>query len=469
MRWTREHWSEALPAAHLIGDAAALERVETFFIDSRSPSAGGLFVPLKGENTDGHQYLIQALGTCLGAFCAADVFDAAPVAVPEGKVLVVVPDVLEALAAFAAAHLDLFPGTLRLGVTGSNGKTTTKELLAAALEVFGPTYATAGNWNSEIGVPLTALGMDKGFAFAVFEMGINHRGEMDLLASVVRPLLSVVTNIGTAHIGMIGSQHEIALEKKKIFSRSGSVALAVLPAGDRYLPTLTEGFDGTVRLFGRSQTGFKLIADHGLDGTEFEWKGTAFRLSLPGLHHIDNALAVLTAVEALGLDWRRCAPALASVGAAFGRGQVEHGTVDLLLDCYNANFDSMLGLFELIRSLPKPEGRSVLVLGSMKELGAESEALHRRLGAEAALLEVDALFFFGAEAETAYASCIAAGFPAKAVWTDDFDGLAKLVDDYVKPGDLVMLKGSRSNRLERLRELWFKSVAVGLGEVGHVL
>jgi UDP-N-acetylmuramoyl-tripeptide--D-alanyl-D-alanine ligase len=453
-----------LPSARLIGDTAALETVDTFFIDSRSPSPRGVFVPLKGENADGHQFLAQALTSCAAAFCSAAVFDAAPLTIPPQKALIVVSDVLEALTAFAAAHLDTFRGTLRLGVTGSNGKTTTKELLAAALEVFGPTYATAGNWNSEIGVPLTALGMDAGFRFAVFEMGINHRGEMDLLASVVRPLLSIVTNIGTAHIGIIGSQHEIALEKKKIFSRSGSVALAVLPAADRFLPVLTEGFDGTVKLFGRGLPGFKLVADHGLDGTEFEWKGTAFRLSLPGLHHIDNALAVLTAVEALGLDWRRCAPALASVGAAFGRGQVEHGSIELLLDCYNANFDSMLGLFELIRSLSKPSGRTVLVLGSMKELGAEAEALHRRLGAEAAKLDVDAVFFFGAEAEAAYAACTAAGFAAHAAWVDDFDGLTKMVGEYVKPGDLVVLKGSRSNRLERLRDLWFTPQ-----EAGHVL
>jgi len=224
-----------------------------------------------------------------------------------------------------------------------------------------------------------------------------------------------------------------------------------------------------VKLFGRGRPGFRLIADHGLDGTEFEWKGTAFRLSLPGLHHIDNALAVLTAVEALGLDWRRCAPALASVGAAFGRGQVERGSVDLLLDCYNANFDSMLGLFELIQRLPKREaGRSVLVLGSMKELGAETEPLHRKLGAEAARLDVEALFFFGAEAEAAYAACVAEGFGGHAEWAADFDELSGLVHEYVRPGDLVVLKGSRSNRLERLRDLWFAAEA-GLGEAGHVL
>lgn len=451
-----ERWTEILPTARIVGDPAALEAVETFFIDSRSVPAGGMFVPLKGENTDGHQFLLAALSSGAPAsFCSEMQWPGleGDVAARSGVAVVVVPDVLAALSAFAAAHLDNFPGTIRLGVTGSNGKTTTKELLAAALAVFGPTYFTEGNFNSEIGLPLTALGMGKGYRFAVFEMGINHRGEMDALAAVVRPLVSLITNIGTAHIGIIGSQNEIALEKKKIFSRSGSVALAILPADDRFLPVLTEGFSGVVKLFGRSLPGFRLLADHGLEGTEFEWKGTAYRLSLPGLHHVDNALAVLTAVESLGLDPRQCVAALAGVGAGFGRGQVLRGVVDLLMDCYNANFDSMLGLFDLVRGVSR-SGRKVLVLGSMKELGTQTEALHRRLGQEASGLAVDALFFFGAEAQTAYQATIAGKFGGHLVWTDDFDELKALVEEFVRPGDLVVLKGSRSNRLERLQSLW---------------
>lgn len=442
-----------LPSARIEGDPLVLESVKTFCIDSRSVPEGALFVPLKGENTDGHRFVAGAFaGGAVASFCSSEAWPGLEPALA-GRTVVVVDDVLEALSAFAAAHLDSFPGTLRIGITGSNGKTTTKELLAAALSVYGPTYYSKGNFNSEIGLPLMALAMDKGYAFAVFEMGINHRGEMDQLASVVRPLLSIVTNVGTAHIGIIGSQHEIALEKKKIFSRSGSVAIAVLPAGDRFLPVLTDGFEGNVKLFGRAQPGFRLVADHGLGGTEFEWKGTAYRLALPGLHHVDNALAVLTAVEALGLDPRKCATVLGGVGASFGRGQVLHGEVELLLDCYNANFDSMLGLFSLIRSLENAP-RTVLVLGSMKELGAETEALHRRLGTEAAKLPVEAVFFYGAEAQTAYQAAVDGKFAGHLVWTDDFDELRILVDQFVSPGDLVVLKGSRSNELERLQDLW---------------
>jgi len=141
------------------------------------------------------------------------------------------------------------------------------------------------------------------------------------------------------------------------------------------------------------------------------------------------------------------------VGASFGRGQVVHTSVELLLDCYNANLDSMLGLLELVRGLPR-DRRVVLVLGSMKELGAEAEALHRRLGQEAARLDVDGLFFFGDEAQTAYQACVDGKFSGHLVWTDDFDELRTLVGEFVRPGDVVALKGSRSNQLERLQELW---------------
>jgi len=226
---------------------------------------------------------------------------------------------------------------------------------------------------------------------------------------------------------------------------------------------LTEGFEGTVKLFGRGLPGFRLVADHGLDGTEFEWKSTRYRLALPGRHHIDNALAVLAAVEALGLDPRACVDALAGVESGFGRAQVIRGTVDLLLDCYNANFDSMLGLFELVAPLERT-GRTVLILGSMKELGSETVSLHTRLGQAASRLEVDAVFFFGPEAETAYQSCAAGHFPGHLVWTDDFDELQAVVRAYVEPGDLVVLKGSRGNRLERLQSLWNVPQ-----EAGHVL
>lgn len=456
MRWSQERWREVLPQAKWVGNPQALEQVETFFIDSRTVPDQGMFVPLKGENTDGHRFLSAALmGGAIAAFCSRSAWAnlETTVALSDRQVVVVVDDVLEALTNFASAHLDEFPGTLRIGITGSNGKTTTKELMASALSVFGPTYSSRGNFNSEIGLPLMALQMTSGFRFAVFEMGVNHRGEMDQLASIVRPLVSVITNIGTAHIGIIGSQLEIALEKKKIFSRSGSVAMAVLPGSDRHLPVLSDGFGGSIFRFGRSEPGYRLIADRGLSGSEFEWKGHVYTLALPGLHHIDNALAVLTTVEALGLDPRRCSSALASVGASFGRGQVLHGEVELLLDCYNANYDSMVGLLGLLKDL-RQDRRIVLVLGSMKELGAESPSLHDKLGKEVARLDVAGVFFFGDEAEGSYQACVAGRFSGHLAWTNEYSELESMVREFVHPGDLVVLKGSRSNELERLQVLW---------------
>jgi UDP-N-acetylmuramoyl-tripeptide--D-alanyl-D-alanine ligase len=260
----------------------------------------------------------------------------------------------------------------------------------------------------------------------------------------------VVTNVGTAHIGIIGSQHEIALEKKKIFSLSGGVALAVLPAADPYLEVLKDGFDGRVSLFGTTVPGYRLVEDRGLGGSRFEWKGTEYSTRLPGKHNRDNVLAVLTAIDALGLDPRKCREALAAVGASFGRSQFLKGHIDLYLDCYNANLDSMLGLLDLIRTLPAGQ-RTILVLGAMKELGAQAQDFHRRLGEAAATAEVDALYFFGDEAQDAFQAAADGEFPGHLYWTSDFAQLEEAVLDYVREGDLVILKGSRGVALERLQ------------------
>jgi UDP-N-acetylmuramoyl-tripeptide--D-alanyl-D-alanine ligase len=452
-KWPLRRWQEVMPEAEIIGNASLLESVEGFFVDSRKPVPAGMFVPLKGERADGHQFFAQVWDTGTKAtFCERDQWEFIRPSFEQrtGLVVVVVEKVLSALSAMAGAHLESFPGTVRVGITGSNGKTTTKELMAAALGAHGPTYFSEGNYNSEIGLPLMALKMGAGNSFAVFEMGINHQGEMDSLAAIVQPLLSLITNIGTAHIGIIGSQHEIALEKKKIFSLSGSVALAVLPAADPYLEVLREGFDGRVHLFGSSLPGYRLTEDRGLGGSSFEWNGTEYQSSLPGRHNRENVLAVLVALEALGLDPSKSRLAIAQVKAAFGRGQYFQGRIDLYLDCYNANLDSMLGLFDLVRGL-SPAGRTVMVLGTMKELGAQAVSFHRRLGEAAATLRVEALYFFGDEAQEAFQATVDSNFPGHVFWTADFSQLEEALLDFVEDGDLVVLKGSRGVALERLQ------------------
>ncbi|MEI8094074.1 MAG: UDP-N-acetylmuramoyl-tripeptide--D-alanyl-D-alanine ligase [Spirochaetales bacterium] len=452
--WPVDRWKEVLPDAELFGDLSLLETVTDFFLDSRTPLAAAMFVPLKGERVDGHQFIVDLWDRGLKAtFCARGQWDSLRPAFEarSGLVVVVVESVLGSLSEFAAAHLERFPSTLRIGVTGSNGKTTTKDLLAAALSAHGSTYSSAGNFNSEIGLPLMALRLTKGFQFAVFEMGINHKGEMDALATIVQPLLSVITNVGTAHIGIIGSQHEIALEKKKIFSRSGNVALAVLPTADSSLDVLREGFEGRVYLFGTSLPGYHLLEDRGLAGSTFEWKGTTYSTRLPGKHNRDNVLAALTALEALGLDPRKSRDALAAVEPSFGRSQFFKGRVDLYLDCYNANLDSMLGLLDLLKALP-PGQRKVVVLGAMKELGPQTANFHRRLGEAASVLEVEALYFFGEEAQDAFQAAADSEFPGHLYWTSDFEQLQEALEDFILPGDLVVLKGSRGVALERLQD-----------------
>lgn len=460
-------WKVLLDSAFLRGSSSAWERVTSLVVDSREVQPGTLFAALPGERTDGHQFVRQAHQRGAVAILARldrrELTERQLEEAPETAVAFV-KEPLDVMADLARAHLSRLSGLGRLGVTGSNGKTTTKEMLSAVFSRNASTWATPGNLNSEIGLPMASLSVSEEHRWAVFEMGINHVGEMDRLQRAVFPDLALVTNIGTAHIGILGSREGIALEKKKIFSLSGQSCVAVLPGACDLLPTLVQGFLGQVVLFGFEDPEFSFLSDQGLEGNVFTWKGRRIWLKLPGRVNVLNALAVAKAADVLGLPVSDVVDGLESVQASFGRSQVLRGAVDLVLDCYNANLDSMSSLLE---SLPgfQTRGKKVAVLGSMKELGQETAALHRELGRRASTSGVDSLYWFGAETQLAFESARQAGFAGKMAWTTDFDQLKAWLSNEVKEGDLVILKASRSMELERLTDLW--KVPVGKGD--HVL
>lgn len=438
----------------LLGNRSALEAVTDFFIDSRKVVANQCFVPLKGENTDGHNFVPAALERgCQAVLVGRDYHHAAQgwAATWQSAGFVLVENTLQALADLAAWHVDSLPGLVRVGITGSNGKTTTKELTAAVVSTLGPTFYTEGNFNSEIGLPLMCLKLRSSHKYAVLELGINHVGEMALMAKVARPFVSVITNIGTAHIGIIGSQQQIALEKKQIFSFSPADSHAVLPADDEFLPVLKENCPGQISLFSLTMPGFALLEDRGWAGTVFTWHGQRVELGLPGKHNLLNALAALQVGQILGADPVKAAQAISQVKPLFGRSELLPGPVTVLQDCYNANYDSMISLLDMAEQM-QWAGRKVYVLGSMRELGRQGPALHARLGERAAGLKADAVFFFGAEAEQAYEAFKQKKFGGFGFWTAHFPDLEAAVNDFVRDGDLVILKGSRGVALERLTE-----------------
>jgi len=444
------------------GDAATVARprvddgISAVSVDSRKVGEGSLFVALPGERTDGHQYLAQAAEAGAAALLVSDAWARRAPAELEGLAarhgigIARAADTLASLQALARARMRRLTSVTRVGVTGSNGKTTTKEIIGSLLSRAAPTAVNEGNLNSEIGLPVACFGVNASHRYAVLEMGMNHAGEMDVLADLVRPDLALVTNIGTAHIGLLGSKDAIAAEKKKIFAHFDGRQTGLLPEGERYRAYLAEGVRGKIVYFGPGSTpGFGGSESMGLGGTLIHWEGSRIRFPLFGPHNLANALGAISVARELGVPNAEIRDGLEAVTPLFGRSQVIHGAVTVIADCYNANPDSMQAAVEFLESVPW-EGRRIAVLGGMRELGDETTPAHEAVGKRLRGTPLDAVFLFGAEMEHAWKYADDDASSALVAWTDRMETLSERVVAYVHPGDLVLLKGSRGLELERL-------------------
>lgn len=417
--------------------------------DSRTLRRGELFVALRGERFDGHAFVGAAAER--GA-AAAVVERACAVELPQ----VVVGDTQAALGALAAAWRARFDLPV-IGVAGSNGKTTTKELLAAVLAAGGPVLATRGNLNNHIGVPLTLLGLESGHRHAVIEIGANHPGEVAALARIVRPTIALVTNAGDEHLEGFGSRDGVARAEGELFEALATGGTAVINADDPYHDLWRSLLCATRCLtFGTGQgADLRALAVQGRieDGafvTRFELAQDDVRvpvqLNLAGRHNVMNAMAAAAAARAAGLSLPVIAAGLGRVTPVAGRLQLKAGRNGAWLvdDSYNANPSSMRAGIDVLRDLP---GAHWLVLGEMAELGVHAEAAHREIGGYARAAGVARLFGYGGLARHAVAA-----FGAGAAWFEDPAGLAAAVTAELGPGVTVLIKGSRSNRLERVVE-----------------
>jgi len=430
--------------------------VSSATIDSRQVTEDALFIPLPGEHFDGHQFLSEALNRGAAALLIAD-----SVWPPEeeglirqarerGAALITVPDPLRALQDLAGNHIQSRTDLTSIAVTGSSGKTTTKEILGSILKQEAPAIINEGNFNSVIGLPLSVLEIKEEHKYAVLEMGMNHAGEMAVLADIVRPEVALITNIGRAHIGFLGSLERIALEKKEIFKFFDNRQLAFLFEDEPFFEFLSSNVRGKIIPFGpRSTPGFEGSKDLGLAGSIINWEGLQIHFPLFGTYNLLNALSSISVSVELGINKRKIKLGLEEVRPIFGRSQIIRGAVTIIHDCYNANPDSIGRLLGFVRKLSW-KGRKVMVLGSMLELGEVSVQAHRQMGREAGFSDLDALIFFGAETETAYLAALEAGFSGFLSWTADFEKLIQKLRGYLKEGDLLVLKGSRAVELEKL-------------------
>ena len=447
--------------------------ISTVFADSRKAAKGTLFVAMPGEFADGHDYIVAALRR--GASCVladADrkekvLADIAAAGIGLGETCVIFVDsALAGLQGLAREHRRRMRGLLRIGVTGSSGKTTTKECIAAALAPAYPEGALAmneGNLNSDIGLSLAMFSLNPAHKIGVFEMGMNRVGEMDELAAIYEPDIGVITNIGVAHIGLIGSREGIAAEKKKIFSRFTGAQRGFVWDGDAFKDFLKEGVLGKVSEFGLSATvGLEGVESRGLEGWKIAWKGETCAFPLPGRHNLLNALAALSVAAELGVDPALAAAGLASVKPLFGRSEIFSGAVSLVRDCYNANPDSVAAAIDFCDSV-EWAGRKVYVLGSMRELGSTSAEEHAAMGRRAAASSADAVFFFGEETEASLEAALAvkasdpsgSGAGMSLFHTNDLNALVDAVLGYLRKGDLVLAKASRGLALERFADALF--------------
>ena len=428
------------------------QKVRAVATDSRKAVADSLFVAFVGENVDGHNYLLDS--SRRGAIAALVERETEA---PEGFVTIRVDNTQDALQRLAAWHRRQFNNVQVLGITGSSGKTTTKELAAAVLAQEYSVLKTPGNQNNEIGLPMTMFALEEEYQWAVLEMGMSAPGEIRQLCWISQPAVGIITNIGVAHMAFLGSKEAISAAKFELAEDLAPPGLLILNGDDalqrcraagglpRVERTVFYGLDP-----GNDYRAAKI--DSSTSGSRFEvhWQGKSIlvTLNLPGRHNISNALAAFAAGVELGIPPEKIVLGLAQVRGEVRRGQAfEIRGLTVIDDSYNANPDSARCALEVLSSYP-PERRKVAFLGDMLELGEIAPEKHQQLGADAAANGVELLVAVGRFAEHIRRGAIRAGMDGAKVflWPDSAQAIAAV--EFLEPGDVVLVKGSLGIKMD---------------------
>jgi UDP-N-acetylmuramoyl-tripeptide--D-alanyl-D-alanine ligase len=427
------------------------------FVDSRSAEPGGLFVAFEGANVDGHDFADAAVeGGAAAVLCTR----------PVGRPCVVVTDPLEAVASLARHVLARLPQVRVVALTGSQGKTSTKDLLAEVLSAAGTTVATAGSFNNELGLPLTVLRADADTEYLVLEMGARGVGHLAPLCVIAPPQVSLVLNVGKAHLGEFGTQQDIALAKGEIVEALDDEGVAVLNADDPLVSAMATRTRARVLTYGESagaavrlvnlevdelgRPRFDLVTEEGSAHVE---------LGLMGEHQAHNAAAATAVAVALGVPLASAAAALAAATPA-SRWRMEVGEradgVMVINDAYNANPDSMRAALKALAAVGRGKGpgtRTVAVLGEMRELGESSRDEHDAIGRLAVRLDISQLVVVGEAARPMHlGACLEGSWAGESVFVEDNEQALAWLREQLAPGDVVLLKASRAAALETLAE-----------------
>ena len=417
--------------------------------DTRSIQPGDLYVALRGERFDGNHFIAEAAAKgAVGALCDAE----PPTGLPQGFGILSTPDSITGLTLLASSwrsKLSLYS----VVVTGSSGKTSVKDFTAAVLSTSLRTTSTSGNLNNEIGLPLSILRADLEDEAAVWEIGMNHRGEIAPLSGLAKPQIGVITGIGTAHIEHLGSREEIAAEKGDLLEKLPPTGCAIIPAEDDFSRELGDRSSARVLRVGFDRGDLRATRiSHGLEGTRFSIDGefgcAEALLPVHGRHMVGNALLAIAAGLQCGIPLEQCVSGLQEIALTPGRlGKVIKRGVTFLDDTYNANPDSMVAALETIDVLPFA-GRKIAVLGRMGELGIHATEGYERVGIKAAGV-LSTLITVGDEAAAIGEAAAKTGL-LEVHSVPDNTAAAELLSSMASKGDLVLLKASRSARMEEV-------------------
>ena len=433
-------------------DMAKNTRIPKIVIDSRKANPGDLFFALRGEHHDGHEFLENLFKVShTTAVVDQEWFDHQK-SLPKGN-LVVVSDTLRALQDVSAFYRKKFTVPI-LAITGSNGKTTTKEMTAAVLGGKYKVVKNPGNFNNHIGLPLTLFEIDSQTEFVVVEMGANHFGEIARLCEIADPTWGLVTNVGGAHLEFFGSIENVARAKGELFEylirKNG---LGFVNQDDAYVRAIARNLSETVS-FGLAQqvdVRGEILSLDDQGRSIFRVRGETIHLSVPGVHQISNALGAVAVGLHAGLSIKQIKSALEAFPGVGKRMEIlELNDVLVLNDTYNANLNSMeAGLKTLAHIRHHRRGRSFAVLADMLELGEKSEDQHRLVGEIAAEIGIDFLLTFGDEANAIHKAALEKGL-ARAYHFETKKEIEEFLRAYLRGGDLVLVKGSRGMEMETI-------------------
>ena len=455
--WTAAEIIEATRGELLCGD---LRRpFSGVSIDSRNISAGEAFVAITGDVHDGHSFTSNIVDQGVrGLVISRHKVEQMPIAAwnTNDVVCIAVEDTTRALGDIAAFNRLRSQASV-VAITGSNGKTTTRRMTTAILDRQYDTLTAVGNFNNEIGLPLTLLGLSTEHQWAILELGTNNPGEIARLAEICSPDIGVLTNIGPAHLEGLGSIEGVMQEKGDLLKSLGPGGKAILNADDPRVIQLASSTKAEVILYGLSREA--TIRAEDVDETKdtisftliFAGESTSVRLNSPGRFMVSNALAAAAVGHQIGLSCRTVKTGIEAFKPVSGRMNIKHmaGGINLIDDTYNANPESMKAAFVTLKTM-RAGARGVVVIGDMLELGYQAPSLHRKVGARAARSGISRLYAYGEFAAEVTAGALDEGMQP----TETFEGThAEIVEDlkdWLRPGDWLLVKGSRGLAMEKV-------------------